>query len=64
VLDPESAVLWFAGKALQGEKKLADYVGRNDRTRAVVKLQKKGQGAPAREPVGGRSSRACSWRRW
>jgi hypothetical protein len=51
-MDPESAVLWFAGKALQGDKKLADHMGRSDRTKAVVKLQKKGQGAPAREPVG------------
>jgi hypothetical protein len=50
-LAPEGAALWFAGKQLQPEKKLADYLGRNENTRAVVKLQKKGQGPPAREPV-------------
>ena len=50
-LDPETAVLWFAGKALTSDKLLSDYVGRNERTKAVVKLQKKGQGAPSREPV-------------
>jgi hypothetical protein len=50
-LDPEGSVLWFAGKALAQDKPLSDYVGRNERTKAVVKLQKKGQGAPAREPV-------------
>jgi hypothetical protein len=33
------------------EKPLAEYMGRNERTRATVKLQKKGQGAPSREPV-------------
>jgi hypothetical protein len=51
-LDPETSTLWFAGKQLQPEKKLADYLGRNENTRAVVKLQKKGAGPPAREPVG------------
>lgn len=52
-MDPESATLWFAGKQLLGDKKLAEYMGRNERTRAIVKLQKKGQSAPAREPVSG-----------
>jgi hypothetical protein len=33
------------------DKKLADYVGRNEKTKVIVKLQKKGQGAPGREPV-------------
>lgn len=33
------------------EKKLSEYLGRHEKTKAVVKLQKKGQGAPAREPV-------------
>jgi hypothetical protein len=56
-MDPESATLWFAGKQLLGDKKLADYMGRNERTRAIVKLQKKGQGAPAREPVSGLGER-------
>jgi hypothetical protein len=50
-LDPEATTLWFAGKQLQPDKRLADYLGRNDSTRAIVKLQKKGLGAPAREPV-------------
>ncbi|EFJ46517.1 hypothetical protein VOLCADRAFT_62351, partial [Volvox carteri f. nagariensis] len=45
------ATLWFAGKQMLPEKKLSDYLGRHEKTKAVVKLQKKGQGAPAREPV-------------
>lgn len=50
-LDPDSSTFWFAGKQLQPDKKLSDYLGRNENTRAVVKLQKKGAGPPAREPV-------------
>jgi len=50
-LDPETSTLWFAGKQMAPEKKLADFVGRNERTKAVVKLQRKGAGAPGREPV-------------
>lgn len=49
-LDPETSTLWFAGKSMQPEKKLSDHLGRNERTKVVVKLQKKGSGAPAREP--------------
>eukprot|EP00798_Chlamydomonas_sp_ICE-L_P025563 gene25563-11213_t len=36
---------------MQAEKKLSDYLGRHEKTKAVVKLQKKGSGAPAREPA-------------
>lgn len=45
------ASLWFSGKEMVRTKKLSDYMGRNDKTRAVIKLQKIGQGAPGREPV-------------
>ncbi|KAG2433099.1 hypothetical protein HYH02_012802 [Chlamydomonas schloesseri] len=50
-LPTDVATLWFAGKQMAPEKKLSDYLGRHEKTKAVVKLQKKGQGAPAREPV-------------
>lgn len=50
-LDPETSTLWFAGKQLLPEKQLKDYVGRQEKTKAVIKLQRKGQGPPAREPV-------------
>lgn len=50
-MDPETSTLWFAGKQMLFEKQLKDYVGRHEKTKAVVKLQKKGSGAPAREPV-------------
>lgn len=50
-LDPAATTLWFAGKELTPAKLLSEYVGRNEHTRIVVKLQKKGAGPPAREPV-------------
>jgi len=50
-MDPETSTLWFAGKQMLPEKLLKDYVGRHEKTKVVVKLQKKGSGAPGREPV-------------
>ena len=51
MLEEDSAQLWWAGKALARDKKLSDYLGRNEKTTIVAKLQRKGQGAPGREPV-------------
>ena len=51
VLEDDTALLWWAGKQLERSKLLRDYVGRNEKTKIVAKLQKKGQGAPGREPV-------------
>jgi hypothetical protein len=51
-LDPATCQLWFASKPLVADKPLSEGVGRNERTKAIVKLTKKGAGAPAREPVG------------
>lgn len=50
-MEEDSAQLWWAGKVFAREKKLSDYLGKNEKTTIVAKLQKKGQGAPAREPV-------------
>ena len=57
-MDPETSTLWFAGKQMLSEKLLKDYVGRHEKTKVVVKLQKKGSGAPGREPV--RPPTACT----
>merc|ERR1719231_1628818 len=51
VLEADKAALWAFSKEMQPEKALSDYVGKNDKSKVVVKLQKKGAGAPAREPV-------------
>lgn len=50
-LDFDKSQLWFAGKHMLPEKLLKDFVGRHEKTKAVVRLQKSGGGAPSREPV-------------
>ena len=50
-LDADATSLWCCSKEMQREKLLSDYVGRNEKTKVVAKLQKKGAGAPQREPV-------------
>ncbi|EFJ20104.1 hypothetical protein SELMODRAFT_109240 [Selaginella moellendorffii] len=49
-LNPATAQLWWAGKELMRDKRLADYVGKNDKTKIIAKLQERGRGAPMREP--------------
>merc|ERR1712227_51618 len=51
VMEPDRATLWVFSKEMQPEKLLSDYVGKNDKTKVVAKLQKKGASAPGREPV-------------
>jgi len=51
VIDIEMASMWWAGKELLPHKKLGDFLGKNEKTKIVAKLQKRGQGAPAREAV-------------
>ncbi|XP_033002811.1 cilia- and flagella-associated protein 298 [Lacerta agilis] len=51
VIEEPEAQLWWAAKELKRTKQLSDYVGKNEKTKIIVKIQKKGQGAPAREPV-------------
>ncbi|GAB6027831.1 hypothetical protein CHUAL_002059 [Chamberlinius hualienensis] len=50
ILSAETTELWWAGKQLVREKKLKDYVGKNEKTKIVVKFQKSGCGPPSREP--------------
>ncbi|XP_070504008.1 cilia- and flagella-associated protein 298 [Chironomus tepperi] len=51
VIEPVKAQLWFAGKQMLPDKKLADFIGNNEKCKVIVKLQKSGEGAPGREPV-------------
>lgn len=51
VVDESNASLWCFNKELVRDKLLCEYVGRNEKTKVVAKLQKKGAGAPQREPV-------------
>jgi hypothetical protein len=50
-LDEDTATMWFAGKELYRDSKLMDIksVGKNDKSMIIIKLQKRGGGAPARE---------------
>lgn len=51
VIDVNAAHLWWAGKQLQFGRKLESYIGKNEKTKIIVKLQKSDMGAPSREPV-------------
>jgi len=51
VLEEDKASLWCFSKELQREEVLSKYVGKNDKTKVIAKLQKKGASAPMREPV-------------
>lgn len=50
VLDPATTQLWFASKELQCDKKLSNYLGTNEKTKVIIKVQRRGHGAPGREP--------------
>ncbi|KAJ3125465.1 hypothetical protein HK100_010784 [Physocladia obscura] len=49
VISLDDATLWWAGKEIMRGKNLSDFVGKNDKCKVIVKLQKKSQGAPVRE---------------
>ncbi|CDS43316.1 EF HAND 1 calcium binding site [Echinococcus multilocularis] len=51
VIPVEDAALWFSGKEILPGKLLSDYIGKNEKTKIIVKIQKRGAGAPAREAV-------------
>jgi len=40
VVELDSASLWWAGKEIARGKKLCDFVGKNEKTKIVCKLQK------------------------
>jgi cilia- and flagella-associated protein 298 len=49
-LNSSDYVLWWAGKELVGsEKTLGDFVGKNEKSKIIVRLQEKKSGPPVRE---------------
>lgn len=50
MFDAAETSVWWASREMQPSKTLGDYVGKNEKTKVIVKLQKRGQGAPVREP--------------
>ncbi|CAL1273901.1 unnamed protein product [Larinioides sclopetarius] len=49
ILEPDGTELWWASKKLDSSKILSDYIGKNEKSKVIVKLQKKGCGAPVKE---------------
>jgi len=49
VMNQDNTVMWWASKMLDRSKTLQDFLGRNDKTKIVVQLTKRGAGAPARQ---------------
>jgi hypothetical protein len=47
----DTAILWVASKEYDRSKFLCDYVGKNEKTKIVAKITKKGSGAPVKEPM-------------
>ncbi|KAJ3097426.1 hypothetical protein HDU97_004874 [Phlyctochytrium planicorne] len=50
VLKVEETALWLATKEILPGKMLSDYVGRNEKTKAILKVTKKSLGPPCQEP--------------
>jgi len=51
VIPDSQAELWFCGKPIHRGKQLLDFIGKNEKTKVVIKIQKSGHGPPAREPI-------------
>lgn len=51
IIPHNEASIWFSGKEMVPTKKLSDFMGKNDKSKVIVKIQKKGKGAPGREPA-------------
>ena len=49
-VDPSTAVLWFAGKAMDRARPLSDYIGTNEKVTIKAKIEPKGATAPSRPP--------------
>jgi cilia- and flagella-associated protein 298 len=52
-LDKDNCTLWIVNKEMVGGsgKKFSDYFGHNEKSKMVVKVTKRGGGAPVREPM-------------
>mmetsp|Transcript_11714 Transcript_11714/g.21761 ORF Transcript_11714/g.21761 Transcript_11714/m.21761 type:complete len:285 (+) Transcript_11714:50-904(+) len=50
LMDPESAEVWIASRALERSQTVGDRLGRNEKTKVIAKMQQPGGGCPGREP--------------
>lgn len=51
IMSEETAELWWAGKQFFRDQFVRDLIGKNEKTKIIVKLQKRGGGMPSREPA-------------
>nr|ACO15267.1 C21orf59 [Caligus clemensi] len=49
IWDPTLYCLWFASKALADNEKLSKYLGKNEKSKCIIKVGKRGQGPPPKE---------------
>jgi len=45
----ESSTLWFAAKEMKRDQPLSVYVGKNEKSKVIIKLQRSSAGPPPRE---------------
>mmetsp|Transcript_87332 Transcript_87332/g.151985 ORF Transcript_87332/g.151985 Transcript_87332/m.151985 type:complete len:257 (-) Transcript_87332:452-1222(-) len=50
ILDPHTAVMWFASKEMHRDKELWEFTGKNEKSTVLVKLTANNQHAPGKEP--------------
>lgn len=53
VIDPTTAQIWFCGKEMYRDdgKTVGDYVGKIENCKVIMKISKRGDGPPGREPI-------------
>ena len=51
VADPQDTKLWFSSKELLPGKCLGDYLGKNEKSKVIIKVASKKSGQPSREPL-------------
>ena len=49
MIDPTDATLWFANREMKPENKLSDHVGKNEKTKVIVKVSTRRGGQPTSE---------------
>lgn len=66
VVEPDTCSMWFAGKQLMRnqDKAMSSYTGKNDKCIIKAKLEKKGAGAPQREPAIDAETKKAMMSRW
>lgn len=50
ILQVGQSCLWFAGKKWSSDQAISKYLGHNEKTKVIVRLQRISSGAPVREP--------------